>query len=99
MSSHPSSTLSETFARRSSARLRGDELILLMECERPLGGSSRHALEEIDEVVVSRGPQRAARRVAHAHSRRNSDGGRTVQACTVASTKVRRGSEGRVIKA
>jgi sigma-54 dependent transcriptional regulator, acetoin dehydrogenase operon transcriptional activator AcoR len=36
-------------------------LILVLECDRPLAPSSRHALAGLDEVAVGRGPRRALR--------------------------------------
>jgi DNA-binding NtrC family response regulator len=37
-------------------------LLLALECDRPLSGSARHALSDVDEVVVGRGPARGAQR-------------------------------------
>jgi DNA-binding NtrC family response regulator len=37
-------------------------LYLLLECDRPLSSSSRHALSDLDQVVVGRGPLRRAAR-------------------------------------
>ncbi len=40
----------------------GPCLYLLLECDRPLASSSRHALADLDQVVVGRGPHRRAAR-------------------------------------
>jgi sigma-54 dependent transcriptional regulator, acetoin dehydrogenase operon transcriptional activator AcoR len=40
----------------------GPCLVLLFECDRPLASSSRHALADLDDVVMGRGPQRRAAR-------------------------------------
>ena len=40
----------------------GPCLYLLLECDRPLSSSSRHALSDLDQVVVGRGPARRAAR-------------------------------------
>ena len=40
----------------------GPCLYLLLECDRPLASSARHALAELDEVVVGRAPMRRAAR-------------------------------------
>jgi hypothetical protein len=37
-------------------------LFVVLHCDRPLAGSSRHDLDELDAVVVGRGAERAARR-------------------------------------
>src|SRR5688572_25634067 len=34
------------------------QLYLVLECERPLGGSSRHSLGGVDEVSIGRGKER-----------------------------------------
>ena len=40
----------------------GPFLFVVLEGQRPLAGGSRHALAEIDEVSIGRGPARAATR-------------------------------------
>ena len=40
----------------------GPCLYLVLECDRPIASSSRHALADLDEVVVGRGPARRASR-------------------------------------
>jgi transcriptional regulator of acetoin/glycerol metabolism len=37
-------------------------LMVVLECDRPLSGASRHSLRGVHEVVVGRGPERAATR-------------------------------------
>ena len=39
-----------------------DHLFLLLECNRPLAGGARHAITDVDEVVIGRGSARAVRR-------------------------------------
>jgi transcriptional regulator of acetoin/glycerol metabolism len=39
-----------------------DYLFVLMECDRPLAGAARHAITDVDEVVIGRGDGRAVRR-------------------------------------
>ncbi len=39
------------------------QLFVTLECARPHAGSARHALVNIDEVVIGRGPERTAERV------------------------------------
>src|SRR5262245_46161012 len=38
-------------------------LFVVLHCDRPLAGSSRHDLAELDTVLVGRGSERVARRV------------------------------------
>jgi transcriptional regulator with AAA-type ATPase domain len=45
-------------------------LYLLLECDRPLASSSRHALAELDEVVVGRAPMRRSARTEREGTRR-----------------------------
>jgi DNA-binding NtrC family response regulator len=39
-----------------------DHLFVLLECNRPLAGAARHAITDVDEVIIGRGDERAARR-------------------------------------
>ena len=39
-----------------------DHLFVLLECNRPLAGAARHAITDVDEVVIGRGDERAVRR-------------------------------------
>ena len=39
-------------------------LVVVLECDRPLSGSSRHSLRAVTEVTIGRGPERAAVRDA-----------------------------------
>jgi DNA-binding NtrC family response regulator len=55
------STLSDHHTR-SSSRREASQLFLVVECDRPWAGSSRHILEDIDEVVIGRGSKRAVQR-------------------------------------
>ena len=45
-------------------------LVLAIECERPLGGSARYALSDVDEVVIGRGTVRAVKRSLEGRTRR-----------------------------
>jgi DNA-binding NtrC family response regulator len=56
------STLSMNPAKREPEPGRAPHLFLLLECERPTAGSSRHSLEGIDEVVIGRGAEREVMR-------------------------------------
>jgi len=48
-----------TRAARASPQ---DHLFVLLECNRPLAGGARHAITDVDEVVIGRGSARAVRR-------------------------------------
>jgi transcriptional regulator with PAS, ATPase and Fis domain len=56
------STLSQSSAQHRGDADVSDELVLMLECDRPLGGSSRHRLAEIDEVIIGRGASRSVER-------------------------------------
>jgi DNA-binding NtrC family response regulator len=62
------STISHSNGVGAPATAVADELILLVECDRPGSGSARHRLADIDEVVIARGVRREVER----------DGGRLV---------------------
>ena len=62
MSDATLSTLSHTDARLQSGAVKADELVLLLECDRPLAASARHRLVDVDEVTIGRGPRRQAER-------------------------------------
>ncbi|HEY2749405.1 MAG TPA: sigma 54-interacting transcriptional regulator, partial [Polyangia bacterium] len=74
--------------RHDSTASVADELLLIVECDRPLAASTRHRLGGIDEVELGRGAQRQSRRAdgklqikipdnrvstVHAHLRREGD--------------------------
>ncbi|HWO23868.1 MAG TPA: sigma 54-interacting transcriptional regulator [Kofleriaceae bacterium] len=62
MASAPASTEDDdTRARHAPATAR-PYLFVVLHCERPLAGSSRHDLAELDAVLVGRGAERIARR-------------------------------------
>jgi transcriptional regulator with AAA-type ATPase domain len=62
MAGAPASTeVDDTRERRVAAPGR-PYLFVVLHCERPLAGSSRHDLAELDAVLVGRGDERAARR-------------------------------------
>jgi DNA-binding NtrC family response regulator len=54
------STLSKSSRRGEPNGTAADELLLLLECDRPAAASMRHRLEDIDEVVIGRGTKREA---------------------------------------
>ena len=56
------STLSHSNAPEDRAGAIADELILVLECDRPMAGSARHRLDGIDEAVIGRGARRAVER-------------------------------------
>jgi hypothetical protein len=56
------STLSHSDARDDSSIVVADELVLLLDCDRPLTSSARYRLDGIDEVVIGRGTRRHAER-------------------------------------
>jgi transcriptional regulator with GAF, ATPase, and Fis domain len=56
------STLSIDPGRPPSAAGEEAHLFVIVECDRPSGGSSRHALGDVDEVVIGRGADRATSR-------------------------------------
>jgi DNA-binding NtrC family response regulator len=60
------STLSINPARQETKRPKVPYLFLLLECERPAAGSSRHSLLEVDEVLIGRG---AARELSRSEGR------------------------------
>ena len=58
---------------RSAPRVQpqaADHLFIALEAERPLAGSTRHSLSNIDEVVIGRGSSRAWQRVQQPRARR-----------------------------
>src|SRR5690242_21885852 len=65
--------LESTFGVRSQGPTRSLEhhdLHILFECDRPLAGSTRHCLDDIDEVLFTRGAERSFRREALGNVRR-----------------------------
>jgi sigma-54 dependent transcriptional regulator, acetoin dehydrogenase operon transcriptional activator AcoR len=46
-----------------SSAILGDELVLLLECARPLGSSMRFRLSGVDEVIIGRGVRRRCERI------------------------------------
>ena len=38
------------------------QLVVVLECDRPLSGGARYALDGIDLVTIGRGPERSAER-------------------------------------
>ena len=64
MAGAPASTEdAEAHERRDAAPAR-PYLFVVLHCDRPLAGSSRHDLAELDGVVIGRGAERSARRAA-----------------------------------
>src|SRR2546423_14674160 len=64
MSDATLSALSHSDERHHADALVADELVLLLECDRPSASSSRHRLADIDEVVIGRGSARHVERSA-----------------------------------
>jgi DNA-binding NtrC family response regulator len=57
------STVSHSLSPQTPAPVAADELVLLIECDRPDAGSTRHRLGSIDEVVIGRGSERKFERL------------------------------------
>lgn len=68
------STLSHSSAQNRADVDVSDELVLMLECDRPLGGSSRHRLADVDEVIIGRGADRSVERLGARLSLRIPDG-------------------------
>src|SRR5438477_2461033 len=62
MSNRTISTLSHSDPSRRPATMMTDELVLLLECDRPLAGSTRHRLAGTDEIDIGRGDTRNTER-------------------------------------
>jgi transcriptional regulator with AAA-type ATPase domain len=62
MAGAPASTQEDSSRARPAAVPARPYLFVVLHCERPLSGSSRHDLGDLDLVVVGRGAERAARR-------------------------------------
>ncbi|MGZ3429728.1 MAG: sigma 54-interacting transcriptional regulator, partial [Polyangia bacterium] len=73
MSEATLSTLSHSDVRQDGDDVVADELILLLECDRPSASSARHRLAGIDEVVIGRGSARQVERSGHLLSLRVPD--------------------------
>jgi transcriptional regulator with PAS, ATPase and Fis domain len=58
------STLSSSYEPVESSGTRAEELILLLECDRPLASSVRHRLTGVGEVIIGRGTTRHHERAA-----------------------------------
>jgi transcriptional regulator with AAA-type ATPase domain len=56
------STISHSDSPSSAGSDIADELLLVIECDRPAAGSSRHRLGDIDEIVIGRGHERSVER-------------------------------------
>jgi sigma-54 dependent transcriptional regulator, acetoin dehydrogenase operon transcriptional activator AcoR len=59
---HTISTISHDQSATPGDTITADELVLLIECDRPQAGSSRHRLNDIDEIVIGRGVERSVER-------------------------------------
>jgi DNA-binding NtrC family response regulator len=55
-------TLSEVGADAEPLQRRTPHLVVALECDRPLAGSSRHSLARVDEVLIGRGAERSCER-------------------------------------
>jgi sigma-54 dependent transcriptional regulator, acetoin dehydrogenase operon transcriptional activator AcoR len=67
------STLSHSEARPDGDDLVADEIVVLLECDRPSASSARHRLVDIDEVVIGRGSTRNVERSGRSLSLRLPD--------------------------
>ena len=68
------STLSHSDAGENDELELADELIVLIECDRPLSGSARHRLGDVDEVVIGRAATRSVERSGNRLLLRFADG-------------------------
>jgi len=62
MAAPPASTEDDTTQERRVAAVGRSYLFVVLHCDRPLGGSSRHDLTALDAVSIGRGLERAAER-------------------------------------
>ncbi len=62
MPSAPPSTEDDEAAEQRDVALARAYLFVVLHCDRPLSGSARHDLTELDLVTLGRGPERAAAR-------------------------------------
>ncbi|HEX4460195.1 MAG TPA: sigma 54-interacting transcriptional regulator [Polyangia bacterium] len=62
MSDATLSTISHSNNGNQAGTVQADELVLLLECDRPLAGSARHRLTDVTEVALRRGQRRTVER-------------------------------------
>ena len=74
MSDATISTLSHSGGSENDELELADDLIVLVECDRPLAGSTRHRLQDVDEVVIGRAATRSVERSGNRLSLRFADG-------------------------
>src|ERR1043166_9459166 len=70
MAAAPDSTEDDTTRERHSAPQVRAYLFIVLHCDRPLAGGSRHDLTEVNTVFVGRGVERSAERTPHGPSHR-----------------------------
>ena len=59
---HATATLDDPVTPRRDGTVVRSYLFVVLECDRPLAGSTRHALTAIDEVTIGRGAERSCTR-------------------------------------
>jgi transcriptional regulator with AAA-type ATPase domain len=64
MSDATLSTISHSSIGNQPGAVQADELVLLLECDRPLAASARHRLADVSEVAIRRGTRRTVERNA-----------------------------------
>jgi transcriptional regulator with AAA-type ATPase domain len=79
MSDGTITTLSHSDSSGRSSAIVADELVLLLECDRPLAGSARHRLIAVDEIVIGRGTSRQTERGVSRLTLRAPDGRMSTQ--------------------
>src|ERR1044071_9012712 len=60
---HATATLDDPVTRQRDGTVVRSYLFIVLECDRPLAGSGRHALADIDEVQIGRGAAKSCTRV------------------------------------
>jgi transcriptional regulator with AAA-type ATPase domain len=70
MAAAPDSTEDDTTRERHSAAHTRPYLFVVLHCDRPRAGGSRHDLTEVNTVFVGRGVERSAQRTPHGSSQR-----------------------------
>ena len=60
---HATATLDDPVTRQRDGTVVRSYLFIVLECDRPLAGSGRHALADIDDVLIGRGAAKSCTRV------------------------------------
>lgn len=77
------SALSESGASTRSTKLKVDEVVLLLECDRPLAGSTRCRIDTVDSVLLGRGSSRGCERASGALTLRVPDARMSARHATI----------------